>query len=59
MLQTDALGLLGMIPGVVGVLAALVIPLVYRLKARESLVRRGRARLPADDASLGREWIYR
>jgi hypothetical protein len=37
-LQTDALGPLGMIPGVLGVLAALVIPLLYRLKALEFLV---------------------
>jgi hypothetical protein len=37
-LQTDAFGLLGMIPGALGVLAAIVIPLVYRLKSREYLV---------------------
>ena len=37
-LQTDALGPLGMVPSLLGVLAALVIPFVYRLKAREYLV---------------------
>jgi hypothetical protein len=37
-LQTDAFGLLGMIPSVLGVVAATVIPFVYRLKAREYLV---------------------
>ena len=36
-LRTNALNWLGMIPGVLGVLAAFVIPFCYRLKAREYL----------------------
>jgi hypothetical protein len=59
-LQTDAFGLLGMIPGVLGVLAAIVIPLVYRLKALEylALVVGALACLPLL-LLFGREWLYR
>ena len=59
-LQTDAFGLLGTIPGALGVLAAIVIPLVYRLKALEYLVLVAGALgcLPML-LLFGREWLYR